>query len=213
MDFLPTLPTLLAFAAATLLLALTPGPDMTLSISRALSQGRGAALFVVLGTSVGIVVHTLLVAFGISALITASPTAFLLLKTGGAAYLLWLAVQAIRYGSNLDIKAAAGPRGTALANISSGFWVNLLNPKVIIFFMTFLPQFITAGDPNVTSKLIFLGTLFILIGMPVNTLVILAADRLATWLQENPKVLRGIDYTFAGVFSVFAAKIFFTQAR
>lgn len=213
MDFLPTLPTLLAFAAATLLLALTPGPDMTLSISRALSQGRGPALFVVLGTSAGIVVHTLLVAFGISALITASPTAFLLLKTGGAAYLLWLAVQAIRYGSNLDIKAAAGPRGTALANISSGFWVNLLNPKVIIFFMTFLPQFITAGDPNVTSKLIFLGTLFILIGMPVNTLVILAADRLATWLQENPKVLRGIDYTFAGVFSVFAAKIFFTQAR
>ena len=213
MDFLPTLPTLMAFAAATLLLALTPGPDMTLSISRALSQGRGPALFVVLGTSAGIVVHTLLVAFGISALITASPTAFLLLKTGGAAYLLWLAVQAIRYGSNLDIKAAAGPRGTALANISSGFWVNLLNPKVIIFFMTFLPQFITAGDPNVTSKLIFLGTLFILIGMPVNTLVILAADRLATWLQENPKVLRGIDYTFAGVFSVFAAKIFFTQAR
>src|SRR5690606_41847633 len=121
MDFLPTLATLLAFTAASLLLAMTPGPDMTLSISRALSQGRGPALFVVIGTSLGIVVHTMLVAFGISALITASPTAFLILKTGGAAYLLWLAVQAIRYGSTFTVKAAAGPRGTVLANISSGF--------------------------------------------------------------------------------------------
>ena len=213
MDFLPTLPTLLAFTAASLLLAMTPGPDMTLSISRALSQGRGPALFVVVGTSLGIVVHTLLVAFGVSALITASPTAFLMLKTGGAAYLLWLAIQAVRYGSNLTVKTAAGPRGTALANISSGFWVNLLNPKVIIFFMTFLPQFITAGDPDVTGKLVFLGLFFIVVGIPVNILVILAADRLASWLQQNPRVLRGIDYTFAGVFSVFAAKILFTQAR
>lgn len=213
MDFLPTLPTFLAFTAASLLLAMTPGPDMTLSISRALSQGRGPALYVVVGTSLGIVVHTLLVAFGISALITASPTAFLILKTGGAAYLLWLAVQAIRYGSNFTVKAAAGPRGTALANISSGFWVNLLNPKVIIFFMTFLPQFISAGDPDVTGKLIVLGLLFIAIGMPVNILVILGADKLSAWLQRNPNVLRGIDYTFAGVFSVFAAKILLTQAR
>ncbi|MGO7785803.1 LysE family translocator, partial [Rhizobium ruizarguesonis] len=77
---------LLAFAAATLLLAATPGPDMPLSISRALAQGRKAALFVVVGTSLGIVVHTMMVAFGISALITASPTAFMILKTGGAAY-------------------------------------------------------------------------------------------------------------------------------
>ena len=213
MDFLPTLATLLAFTAASLLLAMTPGPDMTLSISRALSQGREPALYVVIGTSLGIVVHTMLVAFGISALITASPTAFLILKTGGAAYLLWLAVQAIRYGSNFTVKAAAGPCGTVLANISSGFWVNLLNPKVIIFFMTFLPQFISAGDPNVTGKLIFLGLFFIVVGIPVNVIVILAADRLASWLQQNPKVLRGIDYTFAGVFSVFAMKIFLTQSR
>ncbi len=213
MDFLPTLPTLLAFTAASLLLAMTPGPDMTLSISRALSQGRGPALYVVIGTSLGIVVHTLLVAFGVSALITASPTAFMILKTGGAAYLLWLAIQAIRHGSKLTVKASAAPRGTALANISTGFGVNLLNPKVIIFFMTFLPQFITAGDPGVTGKLVFLGLFFILIGIPVNVIIILAADRLAGWLQRNPKVLRGIDYTFAGVFSVFAMKIFLTQAR
>ncbi|WP_046120557.1 LysE family translocator [Ensifer aridi] len=213
MDFVPSLPTLLAFAAASLLLAATPGPDMTLSISRALAQGKRAALFVVLGTSLGIVVHTLLVAFGISALITASPTAFTVLKTGGAAYLFWLAVQAIRHGSSLSVDRVEEAKGTPLANVSTGFWVNLLNPKVVIFFMTFLPQFVTANDPAVTGKLLFLGFFFIVIGMPVNTMVVLAADWLAGWLQRNKRVMRAMDYSFAGVFSVFAVKIFFTQAR
>ena len=213
MDFLPSLPVLLAFTAASLLLALTPGPDMTLSISRALAQGRGPALFVVVGTSTGILIHTLLVAFGISALITASPTAFFILKTGGAGYLLWLAIQAVRSGSSLSVEKVEAARGSALANIATGLWVNLLNPKIIIFFMTFLPQFVTAGDPSVTQKLIFLGVFFIVVCSPVNVLVILAADRLASWLQANPKVLRGIDYTFAGVFSIFAFKIFMTQTR
>jgi threonine/homoserine/homoserine lactone efflux protein len=213
MDFLPSLPTLLAFTAATLLLAATPGPDMTLSISRALSQGKAAAFFVVIGTSLGCVVHTLLVAFGISALITASPTAFMVLKTGGAAYLFWLAVQAIRYGSSLSVKKVEDAGASALANISTGLWVNLLNPKVIIFFMTFLPQFVTANDPAVTQKLLFLGFFFIVAAMPVNMLVILTADWLSGWLQRKKSVMRGIDYAFAGVFSIFAVKILFTQTR
>ncbi len=213
MDFLPSLPTLLAFTAATLLLAATPGPDMTLSISRALSQGKAAAFFIVVGTSLGCVVHTLLVAFGISALITASPTAFMILKTGGAAYLFWLAVQAIRYGSTLTVKKVDDTGASALANISTGLWVNLLNPKVIIFFMTFLPQFVTAHDPAVTQKLLFLGFFFIVAAMPVNVLVILTADWLSSWLQRRKSVMRGIDYTFAGVFSIFAVKILFTQTR
>ena len=213
MDFLPSLSTLLAFTAATLLLAMTPGPDMTLSISRALAQGKRAALFVVLGTTLGVVVHTCLVAFGISALITASPVAFTMLKTGGAAYLLWLAIQAIRFGSSLSVMQVDAARRTPLSNIANGFWVNLLNPKVIIFFMTFLPQFVTAGDPAVTHKLLFLGFFFIIVGVPVNIIVVLAADKLSSWLQNNRSVLRGLDYTFAGDFSIFAAKIFLTQAR
>src|SRR5215471_13852249 len=209
MDFLPSLPTLIAFTAASLLLAMTPGPDMTLSIGRALAQGKRAALFVVLGTSLGIVVHTMLVAFGVSALIVASPTAFMILKTGGAAYLMWLAIQAIRFGSKLTVQKVDETKGTPLANISTGFWVNLLNPKVIIFFMTFLPQFVSAGDPAVTQKLLFFGLFFIVVGMPVNTVIVLTADWLASWLQQNRRVMRGMDYTFAGVFSLFAMKIFF----
>ena len=213
MDFLPNLPTLITFTGMCLLLAITPGPDMTLSIARALSDGKAGGMMVVLGTSTGLIIHTLLVALGISALIVASPTAFTMLKTGGAAYLVWLAIQAIRHGSSLSVKRAEGPSKTAFANYLTGFWVNLLNPKVILFFMTFLPQFVTATDPHVTGKLIFLGFWAILMGMPINTLIVLIAEKLSTWLQDNRRILRGIDYTFAGVFSLFAFKIFMTQGK
>lgn len=213
MQFLPDLTTFIAFSIATWLLAITPGPDMTISISRALSDGKVGGAMVVLGTSSGIVVHTLLVAFGVSALIIASPTAFLILKTGGAGYLVWLAIQAIRYGSSLSVKRLDGPANSGMKNFLSGFWVNLLNPKVIIFFMTFLPQFVSASDPHVTGKLIFLGLWFIVIGMPVNLGIVLTAEKLSGWLQRNPNILRGIDYTFAGVFSLFAVKILMTQTK
>jgi threonine/homoserine/homoserine lactone efflux protein len=212
-SFLPDLATLLAFTLAGLVLAITPGPDMTLAISRALSDGKSGGVTVVLGTSTGVVIHTFLVAFGVSALIVASPAAFMLLKTGGAAYLVFLAIQAIRHGSSLSVKRSEGPPKSPLANFSNGLWVNLLNPKVIIFFMTFLPQFVDAGDAHVTGKLIFLGLWFILVGMPVNLVIVLLAERMSSWLQANPKVLRGIDVTFAGVFSLFAARILMTHAR
>lgn len=213
MEFLPDLATFVTFTIAVWVLAITPGPDMTLSIARSLADGKSGGMMVVLGTSSGLVIHTLLVALGISALIVASPTAFMILKTGGAAYLVWLAVQAIRHGSSLSVKRADGPAKSALANYLNGFWCNLLNPKVILFFMTFLPQFVTANDPHVAGKLIFLGFWAILAGMPINMLVVVVAEKLSTWLQNNKRILRGIDYSFAGIFSLFAVKIFMTQAR
>jgi threonine/homoserine/homoserine lactone efflux protein len=213
MEFLPDLTTFITFTIAVWVLAITPGPDMTLSIARSLSDGKAGGMMVVLGTSSGLIIHTLLVALGISALIVASPTAFIILKTGGAAYLVWLAVQAIRHGSSLSVKRADGPAKSALANYLNGFWCNLLNPKVILFFMTFLPQFVTATDPHVAGKLIFLGIWAIFAGMPINLMIVVVAEKLSTWLQNNRRVLRGIDYSFAGIFSLFAFKIFMTQAR
>lgn len=187
---------------------------MTLSISRALRDGRSAGLAVLIGTNLGCAVHTLLVAFGVSALVIASPTAFMVLKTGGAAYLFWLAVQALRHGSTFKVETDESVPARSLAStIWTGMAVNLLNPKVIIFFMTFLPQFVSAGDPHVTGKLLVLGMTFIVVSLPVTVGVVLAADRLSAWLQRNPGIVRGIDYTFASVFSLFAVKILFTQAR
>lgn len=215
MDFVPSLPTLIAFTIAILLLAVTPGPDMTLWISRSLREGRAAGFMTLVGTNIGITVHTMLVAFGVAALIVASPTAFMILKTGGAAYLVWLAIQAIRKGSDFVMVKSTGERAQASLKsaLLNGIWVNLLNPKVIIFFMTFLPQFVSATDPHVTGKLIFLGIWSIIVALPIGIGIVVAADVLSAWLQRNRKVLRGLDYTIAGVFSIFAVKIFFTQTR
>lgn len=215
MTFIPDLDTLITFTLAGLLLSLTPGPDMTLQISRSLRDGPVAALGVIVGTNIGLCVHTTLVALGVSALIVASPMAFLVLKVGGAAYLLWLAVQAIFKGSTfqLDDNTEAPKRSSFTSGLLNGLWVNMLNPKVIIFFMTFLPQFVKASDPHVTGKLFFLGFYFILIGLPVAFGVVFGAHRLAGWLKANKRVLRGLDYTFGGVFSAFAVKILMTQAR
>jgi threonine/homoserine/homoserine lactone efflux protein len=215
MDFVPSLPTLIAFTIAILLLAVTPGPDMTLWISRSLREGRAAGFMTLVGTNIGITVHTLLVAFGVAALIVASPTAFMILKTGGAAYLVWLAIQAIRKGSDFVMVKSTGEKAQASLKsaLLNGIWVNLLNPKVIIFFMTFLPQFVSASDPHVTGKLIFLGLWSIIVALPIGIGIVVAADGLSGWLQRNRKVLRGLDYTIAGVFSLFAVKIFLTQAK
>jgi len=215
MDFVPSLPTLAAFNVAILLLAVTPGPDMTLWISRSIREGRAAGFMTLVGTNLGITVHTMLVAFGVAALIVASPTAFLILKTGGAAYLVWLAIQAIRKGSDFVMVKTTGEKqqSSLKSALLNGIWVNLLNPKVIIFFMTFLPQFVSASDPHVTGKLIFLGLWSIIVALPIGIGIVVAADVLSAWLQRNKKVLRGLDYTIAGVFSLFAVKIFLTQTR
>lgn len=215
MDFLPSLPTIFAFTIAILLLAITPGPDMTLWASKSIREGRTAGFMTLIGTNIGIAVHTMLVAFGVAALIVASPTAFFILKSGGAAYLLWLAFQAVRHGSNFVLETENSPK-TASSHASAllnGLWVNLLNPKVIIFFMTFLPQFVSAADPHVTGKLMFLGIWSIIVALPVGIAIVLLADGLSGWLQRNPKFLRGLDYSIAAVFSAFAIKIFLTEAR
>lgn len=212
-DFIPGLPILAAFSLAVLLLAITPGPDMTLWMSRAIRDGTAIGMMAMLGTNLGIVIHTLLVAFGVSALVVASPVAFLVLKTAGAGYLLWLAIQAIRNRSVLVVEAAGKSSASKSKAFLNGLWVNLLNPKIIIFFMTFLPQFVSVNDPHVTGKLIFLGVLSILIALPVAIVVVLGANGLADWLKRKPQVMRAVDYIFAGVFSVFAVKILLTQSR
>ena len=213
MDYIPGLPILAAFALATLLLAITPGPDMTLWMSRTIRDGRAIGLMTLLGTDLGIGIHTLLVAFGVSALVVASPVAFLVLKTGGAGYLLWLAIQAVRNRSVLSVKTTGKTNASMGKAFLNGLWVNLLNPKVIIFFMTFLPQFVSVSDPHVTGKLIFLGLLSILIALPIAIVVVLGANGLADWLKRKPQVMRIVDYVFAAVFSVFAVKILLTQSR
>ncbi|MFT3671779.1 LysE family translocator [Aestuariivirga sp.] len=213
MTFLPDLTTFLTYSLASMLLFITPGPDMSLWLSRTIVSGRRAGIAAMAGTQIGCVVHTALAAFGVSALIAASPTAFTALKIVGALYLLWLAVDAIRNGSSLNVRTENQPKATALSSFILGVTVNLTNPKVVLFFITFLPQFVSASDPHVTGKLLFLGLYFVAINTPLAALLIWGAEKVVTWLKARPLVLRGVDYSFAGVFAFFAFRIAMTQGR
>jgi threonine/homoserine/homoserine lactone efflux protein len=213
MSFVPDSTILIQFAIASIILAITPGPDMTLFVSRTLSQGRAAGFASMAGALTGTLVHTTLVVVGISALIVASPNAFFALKIFGAGYLVFLAYQAIRYGSAFSPVKKAGPRLSLARSFSIGLGVNLLNPKVILFFMTFLPQFVSSTDPNAPGKLFFLGMMFVVLSLPATAPMVFAADRFAAAMKRNPRVTRFVDYLFAGVFSAFALKILTAQAK
>ncbi|PRD43429.1 LysE family translocator [Phyllobacterium phragmitis] len=213
MSFIPDWPVLVQFAVATFILTITPGPDMTLFVGRALAQGRAAGLACLAGACTGIAIHTSMVALGLSALIVASPEAFFALKIVGAGYLIWLAIQAIRKGSAFSPENKSSGQQSLFRNWATGLGINLLNPKIILFFMTFLPQFVSVSDPHAPGKLFFLGLSFIPLSLPFVVPMILAADRFAGLLKKNPTVTRVTDWLFAGVFSAFACKILMTQAK
>ncbi len=213
MSYIPDLATLIQFAIATFVIAITPGPDMTLFVGRALSEGRAAGMACMFGAMTGVVIHTVVVALGLSALLIASPTAFLTLKIVGAGYLVWLAWQAIRHGAAFNPVAKKHAARPLFRHWLTGVGINLLNPKIVLFFMTFLPQFVSADDPHAAGKLLFLGLCFIPLSLPITIPLVLMADGFAGLLKRNRRVTRMVDFLFAGVFGAFALKILSAQAR
>ena len=147
-DFVPSTPVLAAYLFAAVILALTPGPDMTLFLSKTVAHSRRAGLAALAGASTGLVIHSCLVAAGLSVLLAASATAFTVLKIVGAVYLVYLAVDALRHGSalSLDRKLAREPIRSVYFK---GVLIDLLNPKVIIFFVTFLPS---SSTPTTSTR-------------------------------------------------------------
>ena len=210
--FVPDPPVLAAFVLAAIVLGITPGPDMTFFLSKTIAQSRLAGFAALGGVSLGVTIHSVLVAAGLSVLLAASVTAFTILKVAGAAFLAWLAIDAIRHGSSLSL-TPGGRREPLRAVFVKGLFVNLLNPKIIIFFVTFLPQFVSPGDPHVAQKLLFLGFTFMAVNLPVCGGFILAADRIAALLKRSPRMTRIVDWLFAGVLGAFAARLILTQAK
>jgi len=210
--FVPELPVLAAYLAAAVVLGLTPGPDMTLFLSKTVAQSRAAGLAAFAGASTGLVTHSVLVAAGLSVVLAASATAFTILKIAGAIYLAYLAYDAIAHGSALSLEKG-GPREGMGSVYLKGLLVNLLNPKIIAFFVTFLPQFVSPTDPQAAKKLLFLGFAFVVVNIPVCVGLILSADRLAGYLKRSPRATRVIDWLFAGVLGAFALRLVLTQSR
>lgn len=212
MTFIPAPEILLAYTAAALLLILTPGPDMTFFLGQTLTGGRARGFAAMLGVSLGLVGHSLLAAFGLSALLAASATAFGVLKIAGVAYLAWLAFQALRHGSALALNAEGTDAQPLSRVFAMGIGINLLNPKIIVFFLTFLPQFVSASDPHAGGKLMFLGLYYIALGIPVCALLILLAERFTAAIRRSPKTMRAIDYLFATLMGAFAIRLLSARA-
>ncbi|WP_455477058.1 LysE family translocator [Bartonella sp. B41] len=211
MSFFPEWSIIIQFSLASLVLALTPGPDIMLSVGCTIRQSKKAGIMCALGSATGLVIQVIAVAFGLSALIVASPHTFSLLKIVGAFYLLWLAFQALYKHSKFSPQETSLQYKSLKRNYLTAVGINLLNPKAVLFNMIFLPQFVHANDPMVTPKLLILGLFHIPISLPINILIVFMANKLSKGLQKNPSYLRFLDWLIACIFTSFALRIFINK--
>lgn len=194
---MPAWDTLMQFFLASIALGLAPGPDNIYVLTQSVAQGRNAGIVVTLGLCTGLVLHTALVALGVAALIATSPLLFMLLKLGGAGYLLYLAYQAFRADG-----AAIGTGNRAAVAYrhlyKRGLLMNISNPKVSMFFLAFLPQFVAADGAAVSQQMIVLGGTFIVATLLVFNAIALMAAGLATKLRSSASA-QLILYRITGV--------------
>jgi threonine/homoserine/homoserine lactone efflux protein len=174
------------FALAALVMVLTPGPNMVYLVSRSLCQGRKAGVTSLLGVAAGFLVHMFAAAAGITAVFLAIPLAYDALRWLGAAYLLWLAWQALRPGARSPFEARQLPADSPARLFFMGFITNALNPKIAVFYLSVFPQFIRPEHGSVFSQSVALGLTQIAVSFTVNLLLILTAARLAAWFARNP---------------------------
>ena len=201
-----TFDTLITFSLASALLSLAPGPDNLFVLTQSALYGRKAGILITLGLCTGLMVHTSLVAAGVAAIFLVNPLAFTLLKTVGAAYLLFLAWQAFRATPNaLDDTSRSSLGGWRLYR--RGIFMNLTNPKVAVFFLAFLPQFAHPESGNIPLQIIILGTTFIVIALLVFCTVAVLAGQLAHWFRRTPGVQSVLNKLAALVFSGLALRL------
>ncbi|KRC18482.1 lysine transporter LysE [Acidovorax sp. Root217] len=211
---------LLVFIAAGWLLNLTPGPDVLYIVSNALRSGVRAGIVAGLGITAGCFVHIFAAAVGVGALLAASATAFTVLKWVGAAYLLWMGVRMLFAkasgdgGSGAAIAAAQAAPAAAVSLRSvfmGGFWTNVLNPKVAIFFLAFVPQFIAPGTDSKALAFVLLGVLFNLNAIPVNVGWALAAGFMARRVGAVQRGMHWLDRVAGAMFIGFGLKLAFSD--
>lgn len=209
---------LLMFIAAGWLLNLTPGPDVLYIVSTALRSGLRAGLVASLGIALGCCVHVAAAALGVGALLAASATAFTVIKWIGAAYLLWMGVRLLfaKPAGHQGLAAAerhpATPAPKTLGAVfMGGFWTNVLNPKVVIFFLAFLPQFIAAGAPNKTLAFLLLGLLFTVNALPVCAGWALVAAWMGRRVDALQRGMHWLDRAAGAMFIGFGLKLAFTD--
>jgi threonine/homoserine/homoserine lactone efflux protein len=210
LDFIPDWTRLLPFLVAALTLNLTPGADMTYVMARSAGQGRVAGVVSSFGISAGSLVHSVLAAIGLSALLASSPVLFLAIQYGGAAYLVYLACKAWRSASQ-PLAMQERPRARLRQVFFQGAWINLLNPKVALFILAFLPQFVDPSRGHVAEQFLFLGLLFNIGGTTVNIIVALLIGWASDLLRQSAGFARFMGRFSAVVMLALAVQTIFAR--
>lgn len=209
---MPDLPSLLAFGLIALGMVLTPGPNMVYLVSRAICQGRLAGLISLAGVALGFVFYMLCAAFGITALLLAVPYAYDVLRLAGAAYLLWLAWQAVRPGGVSPFQVRPLPKDSPRRLFAMGFLTNLLNPKIAAMYVSLLPQFIQPENGSLLGQSLALGGVQILVSLVVNAAIVAGAGALAAFLAGRPFWLAVQRWLMGTVLAALAVRMA-TEAR
>lgn len=183
---MPTTTSLLAFALICLGMVLTPGPNMIYLVSRSICQGPAAGIVSLGGVALGFVFYMLMSALGITVLIMAIPFAYDTLKFAGAAYLLWMAWQALRPGGRSPFQVRDLPRDSPRRLFTMGLVTSLLNPKVAVLYLSLLPQFVDPAAGSVLPQFLVLGAIQIVISVSVNATIALMAGSIAAFLAGRP---------------------------
>lgn len=199
----------LIFAGAAFLMALSPGPNMIYLVSRALCQGRRAGVISWLGVVCGFAVHVFSAAIGLTALFMALPFGYELIQYAGALYLLYLAWQAVKPGARSLLETKSLADETPKKLFLMGFLTNALNPKVAMFYMAVLPQFIQADQGSVLVQSLYLGGLQTLIASLMNLIIMLSATAIAGWFAVNQKWLVVQRYIMGSVLAALALRLMF----
>ena len=183
---MPSMQNLMLFALASVLLVLTPGPNLLYLVSRTLCQGRRAGIVSLAGTSLGFVVHVMAAALGLSAIFLTVPVLYDALRYAGAAYLLWLAWDALKPGGRGVFAPRPLPQDPPRRLFRMGLFTSILNPKVAVFYLALFPQFIDASRGSVLGQGLLLGFMQIAISVVGDLAFVLAASAITGWLARRP---------------------------
>jgi threonine/homoserine/homoserine lactone efflux protein len=194
------------FLLTSLIVVVSPGTGVLYTLAAGLSRGSRASIVAAFGCTLGILPHMAAAILGVAALLHASAVAFQSLKVVGVAYLLYMAWSALREGGALEVEDAAGPRSAGRV-IVTAILINLLNPKLSIFFFAFLPQFVSAADPRPLARMLELSAVFMLLTFVVFVGYGLFAASIRRHVISRPRVLVWMRRTFAGAFVALGLKL------
>ena len=204
-----TLSMLLYFRAASAALTIAPGPDNIFVLTQGIARGRKPAIITALGMCSGLSVHTTAAAFGLSAVFYSSTVAFNIVKYAGAAYLLLLAWKALTERATVKLAHADGR--AAMALFKRGFIMNVLNPKVAMFFLAFLPQFASPDTEFFTLQVLLLGLIFMIQAVIIFCLIGFFSGTIGNFILARPRIAKYFEWLTAGVFASLGVRLALTE--